>query len=72
MLNVLYSFVSLAGPLIAQISDVRMIGVRTGTLFAIISFAALISNPIAGALITKWNGAYTGLQVYCGVVMLGG
>ncbi|KAK4955109.1 hypothetical protein LTR10_007303 [Elasticomyces elasticus] len=62
------AFVSLAPSLIAQISDVRQIGVRTGTLFAIISVAALIGNPIGGALITRWKGEYTGLQVYCGVM----
>jgi hypothetical protein len=46
--------------------------VRTGTLFAIISIAALISNPIGGALITRWNGDYTGLQIYCGVMTFAG
>jgi MFS family permease len=66
------AFVSLAPSLIAQISDVRKIGVRTGTLFCIVSFAALISQPIGGALITRWNGAYTGLQIYAGVLMCGG
>ncbi|TKA73865.1 hypothetical protein B0A55_04478 [Friedmanniomyces simplex] len=66
------SFVSLAPSLIAQISDVRQIGVRTGTLFAIISIAALIGNPIGGALITRWKGGYTGLQVYCGVMTFTG
>lgn len=66
------AFVSLSPSLIAQISDVRQIGVRTGTLFAIISIAALISNPIGGTLITRWNGAYTGLQIYCGVMCLAG
>ncbi|KAK5116888.1 hypothetical protein LTR62_006609 [Meristemomyces frigidus] len=66
------AFVSLAPSLIAQISDVRQIGVRTGTLFAIISLAALISNPIGGALITRWNGSYTGLQIYGGVMTVAG
>ncbi|KAK4574003.1 hypothetical protein LTR86_001764 [Recurvomyces mirabilis] len=66
------AFVSLAPSLIAQISDVRQIGVRTGTLFAVISVAALISNPIGGALITRWHGSYTGLQIYGGVMTLAG
>jgi len=66
------AFVSLAPSLIAQISDVRQIGVRTGTLFAIISIAALISDPIGGTLITRWNGRYTGLAVYCGTMCIGG
>ena len=67
-----YSFVSLAPSLIAQISDVRQIGVRTGTLFAVIAIAALISNPIGGELITRWNGSFTGLQIYCGVMTFAG
>jgi len=66
------AFVSLAPSLIAHISDVRQIGVRTGTLFAIISIAALISNPIGGALISRWDGKYTGLQIFAGVMMVAG
>ena len=66
------SFVSLAPSLVAQISDVREIGVRNGTVFAIISFAALCSNPIGGALITRWEGEFTGLQVFGGVMAFGG
>ncbi|KAH0161501.1 hypothetical protein KCU67_g6314, partial [Aureobasidium melanogenum] len=66
------SFVSLAPSLVAQISDVREIGVRNGTVFAIISFAALCSNPIGGALITHWDGKYTGLQIFGGIMALSG
>jgi MFS family permease len=65
------AFVSLAPSLIAQISDVKKIGVRTGTLFAVISIAALICQPIGGALVTRWHGSYTGLQIYAGVMMCG-
>ena len=57
--------------MIAQISDVRKIGVRTGTLFAVISIAALISNPIGGAIIQRWHGDYLGLKIYAGVLMGG-
>ncbi|KAK0848485.1 hypothetical protein LTS02_014051 [Friedmanniomyces endolithicus] len=66
------AFVSLTPSLIAQISDVRQIGVRSGTLFAIISVASLVGNPIGGALLTKWNGEYTGLQVFAGVLTFAG
>ncbi|MCJ1482695.1 hypothetical protein MMC06_002861, partial [Schaereria dolodes] len=45
------AFVSLAPALVAQVSDIRTIGVRTGTLFAIISTASLAGSPIGGALI---------------------
>lgn len=66
------AFVSLAPAVVAQISDVRQIGVRTGTLFAIISFAALASNPVGGALVSDDNGKYIGLQVFCGVMACAG
>lgn len=66
------SFVSLVPALVAQISDVRMIGVRTGALFAIISTAALFSNPVGGALITHNDGKYWGLQVFSGIMMAAG
>ncbi|GAB7347458.1 hypothetical protein MBLNU459_g4374t2 [Dothideomycetes sp. NU459] len=66
------SFVSLAPSLVAQISDVREIGVRNGTLFAIISFAALCGNPIGGAIVNSMSGRYLGLQIFCGVMCLAG
>lgn len=65
------AFVSLGPALVAQITpDVRRIGTRTGTMFAITSVAALVSNPIGGALLDRWNGAYTGMQIYCGVMQM--
>lgn len=67
------AFVSLAPALIAQISDLREVGVRNGTCFSIISFAALTGTPIGGALVPDvLTGSYTRLQVFCGVVMLAG
>jgi MFS family permease len=66
------AFVSLAPACIAQISDVRQIGVRSGSLFCAISIAALVGNPIGGALIDEWNGRFRGLQIFCGVMWIGG
>ncbi|KAJ5379884.1 MFS transporter asaE [Penicillium cataractarum] len=67
------AFVSLAPALIAQISDLREVGVRNGTCFSIISFAALTGTPIGGALVPDvLTGSYTSLQIFCGVVMLAG
>ncbi|KAJ5522438.1 hypothetical protein N7527_006553 [Penicillium freii] len=67
------AFVSLAPALIAQISDLRQVGVRNGTFFAIISFAALTGTPIGGALVPDvLHGDYTRLQIFCGVVMIVG
>ncbi|KAF7712071.1 Uncharacterized protein PECH_004922 [Penicillium ucsense] len=67
------AFVSIVPALIAQISDLREVGVRNGTCFAIISFAALTGTPIGGALVPDvLTGSYTRLQVFCGVVMMVG
>ena len=66
------AFVSLAPALIAQISDVRQIGVRTGSMFSVISIAALVGVPIGGALISDEHGSYMHVQIFCGVMMLGG
>lgn len=66
------AFVSSAPSAVAQISDVRKIGVRTGTLFAIISLAALVSNPIGGALVGDDHGKYHDLQIYAGIMCCAG
>lgn len=65
------AFVSMAPALVAQFSDIKKIGVRNGTLFAIISVAALVGNPIAGALIAQENG-FLHLQVFCGALLMAG
>ncbi|KAL8705536.1 MAG: hypothetical protein Q9201_001353 [Fulgogasparrea decipioides] len=66
------AFVSLAPALIAQISDIRQIGIRTGSMFAIISVAALVGTPIGGALVSHEGGDYLHLQIFCGIMMFGG
>ena len=66
------TFVSMAPSLIAQISDVRKIGVRTGAVFAIISVAALTGSPIGGAILSDWNGDFLGMQIFTGVMQLAG
>ena len=66
------AFVSLAPALVAQISDIRQLGTRTGTLFCIISLAALTGNPIAGQLVKEEHGRFTHLQIFCGIMMIGG
>ena len=64
------TFVSLAPAIIAQItSDMRQIGTRTGTMFGLVSFAALIGNPIAGALLSDDNDQYLYLQIFTGVAI---
>jgi MFS family permease len=64
------AFVSLLPSCVAQISDVREIGVRTGVIWAVASLAALTGSPIAGALLNKGNLAkYLPLQLFCGLSM---
>ncbi|PYI30272.1 MFS general substrate transporter [Aspergillus indologenus CBS 114.80] len=65
--------VSLAPALVAQISEIREIGVRSGTYFFLVSFAALTGTPIAGALLPDpLRGSYLKLNVFCAVVMFSG
>ncbi|KAF2501375.1 MFS general substrate transporter [Lophium mytilinum] len=66
------AFVSLAPGQIAQISKVEDIGVRSGLLFAVLSFAGLVASPIAGAIVNSQNGSFTGAQIYAGVFILAG
>lgn len=66
------AFVSMAPALIAQISDIRQIGVRNGTLFAILSISALTGSPIGGALLTRAHGDFKDMQIFAAVVMLAG
>lgn len=64
------AFVSMISALVAQISDIREMGIRNGTNFFIISFAALTGNPIAGVLIDRNNGGYLYLQIFTGLSMI--
>lgn len=64
-------FISLAPACIAQLSDVRHIGVRTGTAYLIMAVGPLIGPPIAGALLVAMGGrSYLGVQLYAGLVMV--
>ncbi|CAH0019190.1 unnamed protein product [Clonostachys rhizophaga] len=62
--------ISLAPTLIAQVSDIRQIGTRVGTAFAIQSFGGLVGSPIGGAIVSAQGGGYLGLQLFCGCSML--
>lgn len=54
---------------IAQISELREIGVRNGTLFFCVSIGVLIGNPIGGALVSRDHGNYLYLQIFSGAVL---
>ena len=67
--------VSLPPALVAQISKIQQIGTRVGTLFFLMSIAALVGSPVAGALVTsnsRGQLGFTKLQIFAGVIMLGG
>jgi MFS family permease len=62
-------FIGMAPALVAQISDIRQIGIRTGTAFAVQSFGGLTGSPIAGAIVAAQGGQFLGLQLFCGLTM---
>ena len=66
------AYVSLLPAQMAHISEVHQIGVRVGVTFAVVSFAGLIGNPIAGAIVTRNKGEYWGLNVFAGVLLMAG
>jgi MFS family permease len=66
------AFVSLLPAQIAHISKVEQIGVNVGVVFAVVSIAGLVGNPIAGAIIDANHGDYWGLNVFAGVTLLAG
>lgn len=63
-------FISLTPALVAQIVDIRLLGTRVGTLFAVSSFAGLTGSPIGGAIFSAAGGTYLGLQLFCGAVII--
>lgn len=65
-------FVSLAPACVAQISEMRDMGTRVGTAFAVQSFGALTGSPIGGAIAAAHDGSFLGLQLFCGLCMLAG
>jgi MFS transporter, MCT family, aspergillic acid transporter len=66
------AYVSLAASLVVQISPFPEIGYRTGLLFLFSSFGGLTTNPIAGAILSRDHGSYTGMKVFAGVFILAG
>ncbi|KAK9235228.1 major facilitator superfamily domain-containing protein [Lipomyces kononenkoae] len=58
--------------MVAQISDIRQLGVRTGALYVLSSVGVLVGSPIAGAIVSDQHGQFSGLMIFCGVVLLVG
>lgn len=65
------AFIGLAPILIAQISKIHEIGIRSGAIFFIISIAALTGGPIAGALLDHDQGHFKSVQILAAATMLG-
>ncbi|RWA10466.1 hypothetical protein EKO27_g4655 [Xylaria grammica] len=63
------AFISLAPAVIAQISDIRQIGARSGVLLFISSLGALTGSPVGGAIVTAQNGEYLGLKLFTGITI---
>ena len=64
--------ISLTPALIAQISPIQEIGVRTGLVMAAGSIGALTGSPIGGALIGEDHGGFLYLQLFGGCVCVVG
>jgi hypothetical protein len=60
----------MAPALVAQISDVRQVGTRTGVVFAIAAVGALVGSPIGGMLVKGDDRAFMYLELFCGIVLL--
>ncbi|KAI5859788.1 MFS general substrate transporter [Durotheca rogersii] len=63
-------FISLMPALVAQISDLREIGTRSGIAFLFFAFGALTGSPIGGAIVSAQHGDFLGLQLFCGCTMI--
>lgn len=66
------TYTAMSPALVAQISDIREIGTRSGTMYAFMSVAALTGSPIGGALISAAGGSYWKLQVFAGSMLATG
>ncbi|KAI1394634.1 putative monocarboxylate permease [Hypoxylon fuscum] len=62
-------YVSIGAPCIAQISDIRDFGTRTGTVYLLQALGGLVGSPIARALVSKRDGRFLGLQLFSGISM---
>lgn len=59
--------VGLTPALCIQVSPIKDIGVRTGTIYAIASIAALTGSPLGGRIIADSHGSFRYTIVFSGV-----
>jgi MFS family permease len=74
--TILYGFASgcifsIIPALIAKISpDVRKLGVRTGSLYAVSATGVLIGSPIAGVIASGEGNGFLGLTLFSGILLM--
>ncbi|KAL9086237.1 MAG: hypothetical protein Q9159_004302 [Coniocarpon cinnabarinum] len=66
------AYVGLAPALMLQISQPQVVGLKIGMMYAMASFAALLSSPLGGNILDEWNQRYQGIMIYSGFMMVGG
>ncbi|KAJ0347647.1 hypothetical protein KNSL1_006254 [Colletotrichum chrysophilum] len=59
--------IGLTPVLVAHISPIQDIGVRTGAAYAVASIAALTGSPIGGAIISSSRGSFQNTKIFGGV-----
>lgn len=60
------ALIALTPAMIAQISEVHEIGMRTGTLYGLLGIITLSGNLSAGAIVDNSGDQFTGLKIFCG------
>lgn len=55
--------------LVAQISSIRQMGVRSGVLFFVVGVAALIGVPVGGRLLERREDGWMVMQAFAGGCM---
>lgn len=66
------AYIALIAPLIVKISPMSESGYHIGMVFFISSFSGLVTNPIAGTILELWDGDYTGVKIFSGIMLLSG
>lgn len=66
------AYVPLGPTVVAQISDIKEIGLRNGVLYFCVGIAVLVGSPIGGQLVTAMNGNFLGLQIFARITMVVG
>jgi MFS family permease len=62
-------FFSILMAMVAQISDIKKIGVRTGSMYIIASIGVLVGSPIAGAIEGAGEKGFLGLTIFSGALL---